>query len=268
MSQKNDNALIVFLKYPENKKVKTRLGKNIGTQRATELYRETASFLADSFSGSQNWKTFFFYTPQKRKEDILKWLGNRDAFFFAQEGESLGQRISHAFGKCFSLGFNNIVIIGTDCVMITEEDMKNAFSLLSQKELDAVLGPATDGGYYLLGLCREMDAVFQNIQWSTSHVFKETEKRMRENGLRHAVMRKLTDIDEEKDINIDDIKKRDVALAHRLTRILSKDKKTFNGKPKKWTLQTISGQSKAGPEMFRHKKTKKNPCSEKLRGDG
>ena len=223
MSQKNDNALIVFLKYPETKKVKTRLGEDIGEQRAMELYREMASFIADSFSGSLKWKAFFFYTPQERKKEVLEWLGDRDALFSPQDGESLGQRMSHAFGKCFSLGFRNIVIIGTDCVMITEEDVETAFSLLSGGEFEAVLGPATDGGYYLLGLCRKTDALFQDMQWSTSRVFKETEERIRENGLRHAVMRELTDIDEEEDINVKNIKERDVELARRLARVLSED---------------------------------------------
>lgn len=230
MSQKNDNALIVFLKYPETKKVKTRLGKDIGDRRAMEFYRETASFIADSFSGQKNWKTFFFYTPEERKKEIFEWLGDRDAFFFVQDGESLGQRMSQAFAKCFSLGFRNVVIIGTDCVMITEEDVETAFSLLSEGEFEAVLGPATDGGYYLLGLCEETDAVFQNMRWSSARVFKETEKRMKENGLRHAVMRELTDIDEEKDINIKDIMKRDTELARRVTHILSEDQKN-KGKP-------------------------------------
>lgn len=225
MSQKNDNALIVFLKYPETKKVKTRLGKSIGARQAAELYRETASFVARSFSGSQNWKTFFFYTPGEKKKEFIEWLGNRDASFFAQEGESLGQRISHAFAKCFSLGFRNVVIIGTDCVMITEEDVETAFSLLSRGEFEAVLGPATDGGYYLLGLCEETDAIFQDMRWSSARVFKETEKRMGENGLRHAVMRKLTDIDEEKDIDIKDITKRNAELACRIAHILSEKRK-------------------------------------------
>ena len=225
MSQKNDNALIVFLKYPETKKVKTRLGKDIGDQRAMEFYRETTSFIADSFSGSKNWTTFLFYTPRERKKEVFEWLGDREALFFAQEIGSLGQRMSRAFEKCFSLGFRNVVIIGTDCLMITEEDVETAFSLLSGGKLEAVLGPATDGGYYLLGLCRKTDAVFQGIQWSTSRVFNETEERMRKSGLRHSVMRELADIDEGKDISIEDIMTRDMKLARRLEQILFKDQK-------------------------------------------
>ena len=223
MSQRNDNALIVFLKYPETKKVKTRLGKDIGDRRAMELYRETASFIADSFSDSKNWTTFLFYSPKERKKEIFEWLGDKEALFFAQGIGSLGQRMSQAFSKCFSLGFRNVIIIGTDCVMVTEEDVETAFSLLSGGKFEAVLGPATDGGYYLLGLCRKTDAVFQGMRWSSARVFKETEKRMRGSGLRHAVMRELSDIDEEKDINIKDIMTRDMKLACRLEQILLKD---------------------------------------------
>ncbi len=223
MSRKDDNALIVFLKYPEAKKVKTRLGKDIGERKAMELYRETAYFIADSFSGSNSWTTFFFYTPGEKKKEILDWLGDKEAFFFTQGKGSLGQRMSGAFGKCFSLGFRNVVIIGTDCVMITEKDLEAAFSTLSGGEFEAVLGPATDGGYYLLGLCRKTDMVFQDIQWSTSSVFKKTQKRIRQSGMRHKVIRELADIDRQEDINIKDIMTRDAELAHRLEQVLLKD---------------------------------------------
>ncbi len=236
MSQKNDNALIVFLKYPEAEKVKTRLGKDIGEQKAMEVYRETASFVAGSFSGSKNWTTFLFYSPKERKKEVFEWLGDKEALFFAQETGSLGQRMSRAFEKCFSLGFRNVVIVGTDCVMITEEDVETGFSLLSGGEFEAVLGPATDGGYYLLGLSKKTDAVFQDMQWSTSRVFTETEERMRKNGLRHSVMRELTDIDEEKDISIEDIMTRDTELARRLEEVLLRHQeirteKNEEGKP-------------------------------------
>ncbi len=221
MSRKNHNALIVFLKYPEAEKVKTRLGAEIGSRRATEIYREAAEFVAASFSDSRGWETFFFYAPEERKKEVVAWLGGEEASFFAQKGVSLGQRISNAFDKCFSLGFRNVIIIGTDCVMITEQDVEEAFELLSENKFEAVLGPAIDGGYYLLGLCRRTDTVFKGIRWSSVHVFRETEKRMKENNLRFSVMRELPDIDKAKDINIADIMKRDAELARRLSRLLS-----------------------------------------------
>ena len=230
MSRETDNALIVFLKYPETGKVKTRLGKDIGYRRAAEFYRETAGFVARSFSGSLKWKTFFFYAPGERRKEVSEWLGECEAVFFAQEEGSLGERMCRAFGKCFSLGFRNVVIIGTDCVMITKEDVETAFSLLSGGESEAVLGPATDGGYYLLGLSRQTDPLFQEIRWSTSGVFEETRKRLKKGGLRHEIMRELSDIDTERDINIKDIMTRDPELARRLKQVLFKEGETSSEK--------------------------------------
>ncbi len=216
----NGNALVVFLKHPEENRVKTRLAATIGAPRACEFYRESAKFVADSVRGSDSWKTFFFYDPAERGKEIVEWLGGEEDIFFAQAGGSLGERMSRAFAKCFSMGFGNVAIIGTDCVFVTREDVETAFGLLCGERFDAVLGPATDGGYYLLGLCERRDALFADMEWSTDRVFGETAGRMREHGLRYALMRELSDIDEEKDIRMEDIEIRDARLAARLRRIL------------------------------------------------
>ena len=220
MLEKKENALIVFLKYPEENRVKTRLAASVGTSRACRLYRKVAKFVADSFSGSEKWETFFFYEPEERRKEVLEWIGAKENFLFAQKGKSLGQKMANAFGKCFSLDFANVVIIGTDCVLMTEEDVETSFSLLSEKKFGAVLGPATDGGYYLLGLGVETDAVFRDVPWSTPRVLEETERRLRQDGIRYFLMRELSDIDEEKDIKISDIEKRNGELARRLSEIL------------------------------------------------
>ena len=145
-----------------------------------ELYRETASFVADSFSGSKNWTTFLFYSPKERKKEVFEWLGDKETLFFAQGTGSLGQRMSRAFEKCFSLGIQKC---RHHRHRLRDDNRRRSwrprFRLLSEGEFEAVLGPATDGGYYLLGLCRKTDAVFQDMRWSTSRVFKETEKRIR-----------------------------------------------------------------------------------------
>lgn len=229
MIEKKENALIVFLKYPEENRVKTRLAASVGTSRACRLYSKIAKFVADSFSGSEKWETFFFYEPEERRKEVLEWIGVKEDFLFAQKGNSLGQKMAAAFRKCFSLDFTNVVIIGTDCVLMTEEDVETSFSLLSEKKFGAVLGPATDGGYYLLGLAEETDAVFRDVHWSTPRVFEETERQLRQNGIRYFLMRELSDIDEEKDIKMVEIEKRDRELARGLSGILygeGEDKRT------------------------------------------
>lgn len=220
MPPRSRNALIVFLKYPEENRVKTRLAATVGTERACGFYRESAKFVADSVRGSENWETLFFHDPPGKREETVEWLGRDGSLFFAQSGESLGERMSRAFGECFSMGFENVAIIGTDCVFVTREDVETAFGLLSGDRFDAVLGPAADGGYYLLGLCRRTDAVFAGMEWSTGRVLEETARRMRAGGLRCAFMRELADIDEEEDIRMEDIEARDSRLARRLRRVL------------------------------------------------
>ena len=214
------NALVVFLKYPEENRVKTRLAATIGAERACGFYRESAKFVADSVRGSENWETLFFYAPEGKRKETVEWLGGDGSLFFAQGGESLGERMSLAFGECFSMGFENVAIIGTDCVFVTRDDVETAFGLLSGDRFDAVLGPAADGGYYLLGLCGRNDAVFADMEWSTGRVLEETARRMRAGGLRCAFMRELADIDEEEDIRMEDIEVRDARLARRLRRVL------------------------------------------------
>ena len=220
MSPGNGNALMVFLRYPEKDRVKTRLAATMGASKACEFYRESAKFVADSVRGSRTWETFFFYDPEERRRETVEWLGGDGRFFFAQSGESLGERMSRAFGECFSMGFENVAVVGTDCVLLTRDDVETAFGLLSGNRFDAVVGPARDGGYYLLGLCGPTDAVFADIEWSSGRVLGETERRLREGGVRYALMRELADMDEEKDIRMEDIEARDARLAARLRRIL------------------------------------------------
>ena len=226
MSPRSRNALIVFLKYPEENRVKTRLAATVGAARACGFYRESAKFVADSVRGSENWETLFFHDPPGKRKETVEWLGKDGSLFFAQSGESLGERMSRAFGECFSMGFENVAIIGTDCVFVTRDDVETAFGLLAGDRFDAVLGPADDGGYYLLGLCRRTDAVFAGMEWSTGRVLEETARRMRAAGIRCAFMRELADIDEEEDIRMEDIEARDSRLARRLRRVLGEKGET------------------------------------------
>ncbi len=221
MLHKQRNALVVFVKYPEPGKVKTRLGADIGIDRAAEIYRAAAEFVAETFSCSSLWETFFFYTPENRRKEMIRWLGGNGGAFFAQQGESLGRRISNAFAQCFSSDFRNVAVIGTDCVLMTEKDVETAFSTLSEKKSRAVLGPASDGGYYLLGLSEKKDEIFSGIKWSSETVFSETLRILREDGVCCRVLRELRDIDTESDIRIGEIENRDRKLGRRFRSILS-----------------------------------------------
>jgi len=102
-----------------------------------------------------------------------------------------------AFVEAFREGVNRVVIIGSDCPALTAEDLEQAWRALDTR--DVVLGPATDGGYWLIGLREPQSALFERIAWSTSTVLAETIDRAHRTGLRVGQLRQLTDVDTEAD---------------------------------------------------------------------
>ena len=113
-----------------------------------------------------------------------------------QQGKDLGQRMEQAFSTVLEK-YDKAIIIGSDCPMLTTEIVNDAFQKLD--DFPFVIGPAMDGGYYLLGMNRFSPQLFENIAWSTAQVFKETTKRITALGQTYAVLDPLYDIDNEED---------------------------------------------------------------------
>lgn len=200
MNQKtNKNTLIIFLKYPEAGKVKTRLAKDIGIDEAARIYSQMAFKIIDSVVETDSYNTIIFYDPPGKEIEIKDWLGKKELQLIAQSGNSLGDRISNAFREVYSQGAEKAVIIGTDCLQVTSETINEAISLLD--ETDAVIGPAEDGGYYLLGLNIHTPQIFKDISWSTEHVLDQTISNIEENSLTYKKLKTLKDIDIVDDIN-------------------------------------------------------------------
>ena len=191
--------LLIFLKYPEPGKVKTRLTQYIGKEKAAHIYSVMAETIIHHVSKSTEYKAIIFFDPPERKTDVKNWLPNNDCKFLPQEGNSLGERMANAFSKAFSLGAEKAVIIGTDCIDISNDLISVAFATLDIT--DVILGPAEDGGYYLLGLKKLIPEIFNNIDWSTNRVLNQTLKTLREKGLRFQLLQTLKDIDTANDLN-------------------------------------------------------------------
>ncbi|MGH7885994.1 MAG: TIGR04282 family arsenosugar biosynthesis glycosyltransferase [Thermodesulfobacteriota bacterium] len=217
---KSENNLIIFLKYPEEGKVKTRLAKKIGEKKASKIYSIIAKYIVEKFSENQNYNTSIFFSPRDKINEIKDWLDKSPVEYFPQTGTSLGDRISNAFEYIISRGGKNIVIIGTDCIEISREDIKSSFETLSSNLSQIVIGPAADGGYYLLGLNIFIKDIFENIDWSSEKVFNQTVDKFKKQKLRYSVGKKLNDIDEYEDININSIKKIDIKLAEEINSII------------------------------------------------
>ena len=159
---------MVFTRNPELGKVKTRLAADIGDEAALRIYR---FLLQHTFQITKqlNCDKAVYYSEGIPENDIWK---EGDFQKKLQQGKDLGQRMQNAFENAFSEGYSHVLIIGSDLYDLEEKDLKKAFLALDKN--DVVIGPAEDGGYYLLGMKKLKSTVFQKKKWSTSEVLKET----------------------------------------------------------------------------------------------
>ena len=190
---KQQNVLIIFAKNPVLGKVKTRLAATMGAAAAFEVYKELL-YHTKSITQKAAADKVVYYSEQVQFNDLWE-----NGFSKAkQKGKDLGERMLMAFKEMFQQGYKKAVIIGTDCPSLNEAILKEAFERLSAT--DVVLGPAYDGGYYLLGMSRLHPFLFENIRWSTSTVFESTMVLCKSNNLSYTLLPTLHDVDEEKDL--------------------------------------------------------------------
>ena len=184
-------VVLVFQKNEVLGKVKTRLAAGMGEPRALEIYRHliqlTYSALVDV--PASIWTYFSDFIPEVVTPPIEK--------SFVQEGQDLGERMAFAFARSFEVGMDKVVLIGTDCPTLQSQHLNEAFEALTDSDL--VLGPATDGGYYLIGMKRRADYLFEGISWSTSQVLTETLNVASQHGLTTTLLQELNDIDTSED---------------------------------------------------------------------
>lgn len=194
-----ENCLIIFTRYPQVGMTKTRLIPVLGETGATALHQlmvektlEKMRLFTDNLPGEIR-----VYFTGGNAELMADWLGN-DLIYDQQSGVDLGDRMNRAFIDQFATGFQKIVLIGTDCPDLNIEIMQAAFENLANHDL--VLGPAVDGGYYLIGLNAPRPSLFQNISWSTATVYPETRAIARQENLSVFNLPTLRDIDEPADL--------------------------------------------------------------------
>jgi len=185
-------ALILFLKYPEPGKVKTRLGAELGFELAAKLYE---LFIKQTFELAQNCSAqqiFVAYEPIDRKDEFAEFVPKKFAIF-PQEGKNLGERMLNAFKDAFARGYKNVAILGSDSPTLPLENIDDAFEKLSKSDL--VLGPAEDGGYYLIGLNKAHCGLFENIEWSSDSVLQLTIESAKKLQLSYELLPSWYDVD-------------------------------------------------------------------------
>lgn len=191
---KTSSLLIIFYRNPELGKVKTRLAASIGDAKAFAIY-----LLLSEHTRSVTEKLpvdkALYYSDYVDTED--NWSKSRYQKF-SQTGDALGEKMENAFKAGFSSGYKSICIIGTDCLDLTPRILKEAFRKLLTHEV--VIGPALDGGYYLLGMNHLHQLLFKNKNWGENNVLSQTLNDVRMLGLSFLQLETLGDIDREEDL--------------------------------------------------------------------
>jgi rSAM/selenodomain-associated transferase 1 len=206
----DDRCLLFFVKNPEKGKVKSRLAAVIGGDSAVRLYKNlVAQMLSTLEKGTFSLYICFF--PKNAQKSTKNWLGT-EYRYIPQNGKDLGERMRNGFIGAFQMGFKRVVLIGSDIPDLPLGFIREAFASLKKK--DVVIGPAYDGGYYLIGFKDKTFSpqVFERIAWGTQNVFDETIKKLKR--FRRAVhtLPYQRDIDTAEDLNY--LKRKFLPAAH------------------------------------------------------
>jgi len=186
-----------MMKYPEAGRVKTRLARDIGDHRACEISRQLAERIMRNTSPSEDdYRRLIFIDPEEREPDFRRWLGAEQ--FVAQIGSDLGERMDNAIRHLLNIGAKKAIITGADIPKLNRAIIVQGFKALDHA--DVVLGPASDGGYYLLGMKTHSSELFQKIPWSTEKVFSETLWTLNRSGKSYSLLPVLSDLDTAADL--------------------------------------------------------------------
>lgn len=185
---------MIFARYPEKGKVKTRLAAGVGEEQALKIYAYLLEYTFAQANAVAADKAVFMPAPVKVYPPVERYGYPH----FIQKGNDLGEKMHRAFMAAFEQGYNHAIIIGSDCREITPSLIKSAFDALS--EVDCVIGPASDGGYYLIGLNNTQSQLFLERQWSTPDVFLDTLLDLQKLGMSYRVLETLNDVDTAADL--------------------------------------------------------------------
>ena len=195
----NDNrSVILFVKLPEKGKVKSRLAQCMDEDLVLHLYEKMVLDTIDMLTrGGFPFQVCF--TPSGAQDQVVEWLG-KDHPLVPQSGEDLGDRMKTAFERAFTGDADNALLIGSDIPGLTADVIEEAFAALLTH--DAVIGPADDGGYYLIGFRKKSfePGIFHGMVWSTQTVFRETMDKLHDASLKVYVLPELTDVDTVEDL--------------------------------------------------------------------
>lgn len=187
-------AILVFVRAPQPGRVKTRLAAAVGDRAALSIYTRLAEHTMAEVRAlaADGVAVRVHYAPADAGDDVRGWLGPGPLYLPQADGD-LGMRMKDAFARAFADGAQHVVIVGSDLPEVSASLLRRAFDLLDAHP--AVIGPARDGGYYLLGLRRMIGGIFDDVEWSTRGVLRTTLERFSAAGVEPAALEELADVD-------------------------------------------------------------------------
>jgi len=185
-----------MIKYPEPGKVKTRLAKEIGDEEAADVCRQIAERIMKNTLHTREYERMVFYDPAERLRDFEAWVPGEQLIL--QCGNGVGERMDNAIRDLLKTGAEKAVLTGADIPELSAEIIIRAFAALD--DADVVIGPAGDGGYYLIGMKTPHPEIFRNIPWSTEKVYQKTVDNMNRMGLSYRTVTTLSDLDRKEDL--------------------------------------------------------------------
>lgn len=210
-----NKSLIIFVRTPALGRVKTRLARDVGPEKALSLYR---AFVVQVVGAARRWREqdpgrspgcqpdqhpacriLIAHTPEGGGSAVRAWLGD-DLDYLPQAGRDLGERMANAMASAFELGADQAVLVGSDIPDLEAGHISEAFSALAKA--DAVLGPSADGGYWLVGGKKDRfrARLFEKMAWGSDRVFRDTVSRAQALGLTLAPLAQLQDVDTAADL--------------------------------------------------------------------
>jgi rSAM/selenodomain-associated transferase 1 len=191
-------ALVIFIRFPRPGKVKSRLARTLGPEKATVFYQLcTQQIIRELDRAPGELNKYLSYSNNSDKDEIRHWVGSRFRLIPQVEGD-LGQRLEQSLRGLLQGGSGKVIIMASDVPDLSTDIMNDAVSVLDNHDL--VIGPCNDGGYYLIGMKKPHGELFQGISWSTDKVLEQTLAIADKQGLSIFSLITLRDIDTGEDM--------------------------------------------------------------------
>ena len=193
------DCLGVFAKYWEPGRVKTRLAKSIGNEKAARIYEACVAATVARLSAVHCTRVLSYWPDDRRTRSAFRSAEAQGWALVPQTEGDLGERMAGYFFQQFSAGTDRVVLLGTDSPNVPLVEVQEAFEHL--KTVDVVLGPTDDGGYYLVGAANRVPPIFGNIPWSTPEVLPRTIASLEKSGFSYTMLDPWYDVDEIYDLH-------------------------------------------------------------------